>query len=328
MGHKKNKTAISTWLLSLLVLLATPLLGQAQSFPDKPIKILIPFTPGGGTDFVSRVVGTKLAELTGWQIILENRPGAGGNLAVEAAAKAPADGYTLVMGQTDNMMLGPFLYTNLTYDTVKSFEAVVKVSDTPAAIVTSATSNLKTPADLVAKGKTAEGLRWSTAGSGTLGHLIGEDFKQRTGTAVLQVPYKGASPALTDVLGGNVDLYIGTLTGTIPFVNSGKMTLVAVATAKRAELFPNVPTLDETVAQGMDAGIWMGLFAPAGTPASVVATINKEVNRVLQTPEVIEKMKEGGISVGGGSPKSFADFVAKDYANWGRLVKASGVKLN
>lgn len=300
----------------------------AQAYPDKPIKILIPFPPGGGTDFVSRMVGTKLGELTGWQIVLENRPGAGGNLAIEAASKAPADGYTLVMGQTDNMMLGPWLYTNLSYDSVKSFTAVVQLSTTPAAVGSAANSSIKTPQDLIAKGKTPEGLKWSTAGAGTLGHLVGEDFKKRTNINLLQVPYKGASPAITDVMGGQVDVYIGTLTSLVPLMKSGRLTGVAVTTAKRSVDFPDIPTLDESGAKGMDFNIWMGMFAPAGTPANVIALLNKETNRVLQSPDVIEKFKAGGVSAGGGTQQAFAEFVKADYAKWGALVKASGIKLN
>ena len=299
----------------------------SQAYPDKPIKILIPFPPGGGTDFVSRMVGTKLGELTGWQIVLENRPGAGGNLAIEAASKAPADGYTLVMGQTDNMMLGPWLYTNLSYDSVKSFAPVVQLSVTPAAVGSAANSSIKTPQDLIAKGKTPEGLKWSTAGAGTLGHLVGEDFKKRTNINLLQVPYKGASPAITDVMGGQVDVYIGTLTSLVPLMKSGRLTGVAVTTAKRSVDFPDIPTLDESGAKGMDFNIWMGMFAPAGTPPNVIALLNKETNRVLQSPDLIEKFKAGGVSAGGGTSESFAEFVKADYAKWGALVKASGIKL-
>jgi tripartite-type tricarboxylate transporter receptor subunit TctC len=315
--------------LALTAALATVLFAAAaQAYPDKPIKILIPFPPGGGTDFVSRMVGTKLGELTGWQIVLENRPGAGGNLAIEAASKAPADGYTLVMGQTDNMMLGPWLYTNLSYDSVKSFTAVVQLSTTPAAVGSAANSSIKTPQDLIAKGKTPEGLKWSTAGAGTLGHLVGEDFKKRTNINLLQVPYKGASPAITDVMGGQVDVYIGTLTSLVPLMKSGRLTGVAVTTAKRSVDFPDIPTLDESGAKGMDFNIWMGMFAPAGTPANVIALLNKETNRVLQSPDLIEKFKAGGVSAGGGTQEAFAEFVKADYAKWGALVKASGIKLN
>ncbi len=314
--------------LALTTALATvSFAAAAQAYPDKPIKILIPFPPGGGTDFVSRMVGTKLGELTGWQIVLENRPGAGGNLAIEAASKAPADGYTLVMGQTDNMMLGPWLYTNLSYDSVKSFAPVVQLSVTPAAVGSAANSSIKTPQDLIAKGKTPEGLKWSTAGAGTLGHLVGEDFKKRTNINLLQVPYKGASPAITDVMGGQVDVYIGTLTSLVPLMKSGRLTGVAVTTAKRSVDFPDIPTLDESGAKGMDFNIWMGMFAPAGTPPNVIALLNKETNRVLQSPDLIEKFKAGGVSAGGGTSDSFAEFVKADYAKWGALVKASGIKL-
>jgi tripartite-type tricarboxylate transporter receptor subunit TctC len=315
--------------LALTAALATvSFAAAAQTYPDKPIKILIPFPPGGGTDFVSRMVGTKLGELTGWQIVLENRPGAGGNLAIEAASKAPADGYTLVMGQTDNMMLGPWLYTNLSYDSVKSFAPVVQLSVTPAAVGSAANSSIKTPQDLIAKGKTPEGLKWSTAGAGTLGHMVGEDFKKRTNINLLQVPYKGASPAITDVMGGQVDVYIGTLASLVPLMKSGRLTGVAVTTAKRSVDFPDIPTLDESVAKGMDFSIWMGMFAPAGTPPNVIALLNKETNRVLQSPDLIEKLKAGGVSAGGGTSEAFAEFVKADYAKWGALVKASGIKLN
>jgi tripartite-type tricarboxylate transporter receptor subunit TctC len=315
--------------LALTAALATvSFAAAAQAYPDKPIKILIPFPPGGGTDFVSRMVGTKLGELTGWQIVLENRPGAGGNLAIEAASKAPADGYTLVMGQTDNMMLGPWLYTNLSYDSVKSFAPVVQLSVTPAAVGSAANSSIKTPQDLIAKGKSPEGLKWSTAGAGTLGHLVGEDFKKRTNINLLQVPYKGASPAITDVMGGQVDVYIGTLASLVPLMKSGRLTGVAVTTAKRSVDFPDIPTLDESVAKGMDFSIWMGMFAPAGTPPNVIALLNKETNRVLQSPDLIEKLKAGGVSAGGGTSEAFAEFVKADYAKWGALVKASGIKLN
>jgi tripartite-type tricarboxylate transporter receptor subunit TctC len=317
-----GRTALTT----ALALMVASFSAQA-AYPEQPIKILIPFTPGGGTDFVSRMVGFKLSELTGWQVVLENRPGAGGNLAVEAASKSPADGYTLVMGQTDNMMLGPWLYTNLSYDSVKSFAPVVQISVTPAAVGSAANSTIKTPQDLIAKGKTPEGLKWSTAGAGTLGHLIGEDFKKRTNVNLLQVPYKGASPALTDVMGGQVDVYIGTLTSLVPLVKSGKLNAVAVTTAKRSADFPEIPTLDESGAKGTDFSIWMGLFAPTGTPPDVIEVLNREVNRVLQSPDIIAKLKAGGVAPAGGTAQAFGDFVKADYAKWGELVKGSGIKL-
>ncbi len=315
-------------LVVAMSLTAIPLTATAQNFPDKPIKILCPFPPGGGTDFVSRIVAAKLSELTGWQVIVENKPGAGGNLAIEAASKSPADGYTLVMGQTDNMMLGPWLYNNLSYDSVKSFSPVIQVSVTPAGIGTSPKSGIKTPQDLVTKGKSAEGLRWGTAGLGTLGHIVGEDFKKRANINVLQVPYKGAGPAITDVMGGQVDIYIGTLASLAPHAKSGKLVAVAVTSGKRSPEFPDVPTLNETVAKGMDFSIWTGLFAPAGTPAAHIAVLNKEINRVLALPDVIAKMNGAGVAPVGGSVADFTAFVKKDYATWEKVIKDSGVKLN
>ena len=313
----------------LAVLLAgLPLSATAQNYPEQPIKILVPFPPGGGTDFVTRIVSAKLSELTGWQVVIENRPGAGGNLAIEVASKAPADGYTLVMGQTDNMMIGPWLYSSLTYDSVKSFTPIINVSVTPEAISSSASGPLKTPEDLIAKGKTAEGLRWSTAGAGTLGHLVGEDFKNRTNINLLQVPYKGAAPAIADVMGGQVDVYIGTLASQSGLVKGGKLHLVGLASAQRSAQFPNAPTFDQTVAKGMDFSIWMGLFAPVGTSPAIVERINKEMNRVLQNPDVISKLEAGGVTPAGGTPQAFAEFVKEDYANWGKLAKSSGVKLD
>ena len=323
-----NRLACYARAFAFALLACATAVSAAEKFPEQPIRIFVPFPPGGGTDFTSRIVGAKLAELTGWQVVIENRPGAGGNLAVEAASKAAPDGYTLVMGQTDNVMLGPWLYPSLTYDTVKSLTPVVQVSVTPAAIGSAASGPIKTPQDLVTKGKSAQGLRWSTAGAGTLGTLIGEDFKNRTNINLLQVPYKGAAPAIPDGLGGQVDIYIGTLTSLVPLIQSGKLNGVAVTTAKRSANFPNIPTLDESVAKGVDFTIWMGLFGPAGIPPAIVETLNREINRVLKSPDVIEKFEANGVSAAGGTSKQFADFVAKEYAMYGKLVKASGIKAN
>lgn len=320
--------SVRNFALAVLVVASTPFLVKADGFPDQPIRIVVPFSPGGGTDFVSRLVGTKLAELTGWQVIVENRPGAGGNLAIEAVSRAPADGYTLVMAQPDNVSLGPWLYSNLTYDTVKSFAPVIEVTDMPAAISSSSKSSIKTPEDLITQGKTAQGLRWSTAGAGTMGHLIGEDFRKNANINLLQVPYKGASPALTDVMGGQIDVYIGTLASQVSLVKSGRLNLVAVTTAKRSPQFPDTKTLDETVAKGVDFGVWMGLLAPVGTPRPVIEKLNTEINRVLKLPDVIAKLSETGVEPVGGTPEQFAAFLKKDYENWGRLAKASGVKLD
>ena len=316
-----------------IILAVAPMVSQAQDYPSKPIRLLIPFTPGGGTDFVSRVVGSKLAETLKWQIVMENRPGASGNLAIALAAQSAPDGYTIVMGQSDNMMLGPYLYANVGYDTIKSFAPIIQVSEAPLALVTHAPAagappGLRSVADLIAKGKAPSGITWATAGNGSMGHLYGEQLKSVAAIKLLQVPYKGAAPALADVMGGSVDVAILSVPSVLGLVKGGKLTPVAVTTAKRSAMLPTTPTLDEAGIKGVDTGIWLGLFAPAGTPPLIVARLNEEVNKVLQMPDVREKIANGGATPVGGSSLDFAAFLSADYAKWGRIVKDSGVKLD
>lgn len=310
-----------------------PLAAVAQDFPTKPIRLLIPFPPGGGTDTVSRVVATALTEQMKWQIVPENRPGAAGNLAIAQAALAAPDGYTIVMGQTDNMGLGPHLYPNAGYDTLKSFVPIIQVSETPLAIVSSAAPTGGQPrltnlADMIAKGKTPAGLTWATAGNGSLGHLYGEQLKALTGINLLQVHYKGAAPAMTDVMGGQVDVSILSVVSVAPLVKGGKLTPLAVTTSKRSPALPDAPTVAEQGARGIDTGIWLGLFAPVGTPPAIVARLNAAIDKVLQLPEVREKLLSAGSIPAGGSSDGFAKFLAIDYPKWGQVVKSAGVKLS
>ena len=313
------------------VLGLVPLAAAAQDYPARPIRLLIPFPPGGGTDFVSRVVASALSETLKWQVIPENRPGAAGNLAIAQAAQAAPDGYTIVMGQSDNMALGPYLYANVGYDTIKSFAPIVQVSEASLALVTnaagSAEARLANVADLVRKGKTAAGLTWATAGNGSMGHMFGEQFKSVAAINLLQVPYKGAAPAMADVMGGQVDVAIMSVPSVLGLVKGGKLTAVAVTTSRRSGMLPNTPTLDEAGVTGVEAGIWLGLFAPAGTPPPIVARLNAEINKVLQLPEVRDKIINGGATPIGGSSEDFAAFLRADYAKWGRIVRESGVKL-
>jgi tripartite-type tricarboxylate transporter receptor subunit TctC len=310
-----------------------PLAAAAQDFPTKPIRLLIPFPPGGGTDTVSRVVATALSEQMKWQVVPENRPGAAGNLAVAQAAQAAPDGYTIVMGQTDNMGLGPHLYPNAGYDTLKSFVPIIQVSETPLAIVSTAAATgsqakLANLADLLAKGKSQAGVTWATAGNGSLGHLYGEQLKALTGINLLQVHYKGAAPAMTDVMGGQVDVAILSVVSVLPLVKGGKLTPVAVTTSKRSPALPDTPTVAEQGVKGADTGTWLGLFAPVGTPPAVVARLNAAIDKALQAPEVREKLLAAGSIPAGGSSDAFAKFLAVDYPKWGQVVKASGVKLS
>lgn len=305
---------------------------QAQTeYPTKPIRLLIPFPPGGGTDFVSRTVGHKLAESTKWSIVLENMPGAAGNLAIATAARAAPDGYTIVMGQSDNMMLGPWLYPNVGYDTIKSFTPIVQTTVSPLVIVShaqpAAGPRLAHMSDLVAKGGAGPGVAWASAGNGTVGHLFVEQFRRQIGGRYLHVPYKGATPALNDVLGGSVDAAIVSVPSALGLVQGGKLKAVAVTTPQRSGMLPDTPTLAESGIKGMDVGIWLGLFAPAGTPAAVVARLNAEINKVLSLPDVREKLANGGSAAVGGTAEDFAQFVRTDYERWGKIAREAAIKV-
>ena len=305
---------------------------QAQDYPNRPIRLLIPFPPGGGTDFVSRTVATKMSETLKWQIVPENKPGASGNLAIAEAARSAPDGYTIVMGQSDNMMLGPYLFQNVGYDTVASFTPIIQVSEAPLAIVSNAQPTdkqvkLTTLADMVAKGKTPAGLSWATAGNGSVGHLYGEQVKAAAAIKLLQVPYKGAAPGLNDLMVGSVDVAIMSVPSVLPLVRGGKLTPLAVTTSKRSAMLPETPTVSEAGIKGIDTPIWLGLFAPVGTPPAIIAKLNAEVNKILAMPDVREKIANGGAAAAGGTSEDFAAFVRQDYAKWGKIVKESGVKL-
>jgi tripartite-type tricarboxylate transporter receptor subunit TctC len=315
-------------LMAALALAGVAAGASAQAWPSKPIKLLIPFPPGGGTDFVSRAVGTKLAETTGWNVVLENRPGAAGNIAIAAAANSPADGYTIVMGQSDNMMLGPWLLQSAGYDTVKSFTPIVQVSVAPLVIAAAVGSKITGPAEMIAAGKAGNGITWATAGSGSVGHLFGEQLRQATGMKLTQVHYKGAAPAITDVIGGQVDVTILSSGSVLPQIRGGKLRAVAVTPGKRSPILPDTPTIAEAGLKDVDVSIWLGLFAPVGTPPEIVARINAEVNKVLQMLDIREKLGGQGIAPAGGTAESFAAFVRDDYARWGKVVKESGVKVD
>jgi tripartite-type tricarboxylate transporter receptor subunit TctC len=329
---RRQKVINSNRLLALLfaagaACLALPQPSLAQDYPNKSIRLVIPYPPGGGTDYVGRVVGTKVAELTKWTVILENRPGAGGNLAAEAVAKSAPDGYTLLLAQTDSVMVSPWLNPSVGYDTLKSFTPVVHLTITPGAIVSATTSTIRTPADMIAKGKTTEGLRWATAGAGTFGDLLGEQYKKAMKINLVNTAYKGAAPALTDLMGGHVDVALLSLGSVLPQVKTGKLHAVAVTAATRANLLPDTPTLAESGATGMDGSIWVGIFVPVGTPMPIVQKLNAEFNRALQQPDVKEKIVSVGVDVVGGSVETYTEFVKTDFARWGKIVKDSGIKL-
>ncbi|MDB5874294.1 MAG: LacI family transcriptional regulator, partial [Ramlibacter sp.] len=252
---------------ALLAGTAPVALAQA-SYPTQPIKLIVPFPPAGGTDSVARLLVEKITTGSGWTFVIDNRPGAGGNIGLDAVAKSKPDGYTIGMGQTANLVINPALYPKMPYDAIKDFIPVALIAGQPLVLVVKAESPIRNVADLVAAAKAKPGtLSMASAGNGTVGHLSGELFAQRAGAKILHVPYKGAAPAATDLMGGQVDFYFATPQTVIPLIKGGKLRALAVTSARRVPVLPDVPTIDESGYKGFEATDWKALVAPIGTPA-------------------------------------------------------------
>jgi tripartite-type tricarboxylate transporter receptor subunit TctC len=307
---------------------ATGTLAQA-AYPAKPIRLIVPFPPGGGTDMIARTVAQKVADTNKWNVIVDNRPGAGGNLGVDAAAKAAPDGYTLVMAQTDNVVLNPLLYSKLTYDPVKDLVPVGLVASGPAVLVVRADSPYKTLADVVAAAKAEPGkLTFASPGLGTVSHLISELWQTSSGMKLTHVPYRGLSQALPDVLSGQVDMYMGSIPTLQGHIKGGKVRALAVTTAKRSPVLPQVPTYTESGIPGVElASVW-GVMAPAGTPEAVIQRINTELNKALQQPDMREKILASGAGVLGGSPQEMGALYTSDRQRLAPVVRDSGTRLD
>ena len=300
----------------------------AQEYPSKPIKLVVPFPPSGGTDILSRTVANYLTSTNKWTVVVDNRAGAGGNIGVDAAAKSPPDGYTLVMGQTSNLTISPSLYAKLPYDPVKDLAPIALVGSGPIAIVVRADSPYKTLADLINAAKTKPGsVTMASPGNGTVAHLAGVRLQKITGAQFEHIPYKGAAGAIPDLLGGNVDFFLSSVPTLQAQVASGRMRALAVTSAKRSPVFPTVPTVGETV-KGFEANTWFGILAPAGTPKPVLAKLNQEINKALKDPAVRKAIENEGGEVLGGTPEQFAALIKSDMASWGALVKESGAKVD
>jgi len=301
----------------------------AQAWPSKPIRILVPFPPGGGTDVIARETSQRVAAATGWTFIIDNKPGAGGNLGVDAAAKSPADGYTLVLGQTSNLAINPSLYAKMPYDSQKDLVPIVLVANAPLVMVTGASSPYRTLADAVKAAKAKPGhVNFASPGNGTVAHLTSELFQKAAGIQTQHVPYKGAAQALTDVISGQVELYMSSVPTLIGQIKQGKLRALAVTSASRVDDLPNVPTINESGYKGFDAVTWFGLLAPAGTPKEVVTRLNAEFNKALKQPELAKRLSDEGADPAGGTPEQFAALIKEEIPRWGKVVKDSGAKID
>jgi tripartite-type tricarboxylate transporter receptor subunit TctC len=301
----------------------------AQAWPARPIRLVVPFPPGGGTDIIARSTSQAVAAATGWTFVVDNKPGAGGNLGVDAIAKSKPDGYTIVIGQTSNLAINPTLYAKMPYDSQKDLAPIVLLANAPLVMVTGADSPLKTVADAVnaAKAKPAA-LNFASPGNGTVAHLTSEMFQKAAGVKTQHVPYKGAAQALTDVVSGTVDLYMSSVPTLIGQIKQGKLRPLAVTSAKRVDDLPNVPTIDESGYKGFEAVTWFGLVAAAGTPKEVIAKLNTEFNKALQQETLRKKLSDEGAEAAGGTPEQFGTLIKDEVPRWGKVIKESGAKVD
>ena len=312
------------WLFSLLAL---PI--QANTWPAKPIRLLVPFPPGGGTDIVARDVAHKITASTQWVFVVDNKPGSGGNLGIDAAAKAPADGYTWVIGQTSNLAINPNLYSKLPYNPQTDLTPIGLIGHSPLLMVVAQQSSYRTLADVVAAAKAQpQALNYATSGNGTVAHLATEMFQRAAGIKLTHVPYKGASQGLTDVIGGQVQLYISSVPTLIGHIKSGKLRALAVTSLQRVNDLPVVPTVSESGFKGFEAVTWFGLLGPARLPSSVVSNINAELNKALSAPDLRAKLEEQGLSVSPVTPDQFGRLIKTDTDKWSQVIKLSGARAD
>lgn len=306
-----------------------PLGALAQAWPAKPIRVVVPFPAGGGTDIVARDVTNKLTSLTKWTFVIDNKPGSGGNLGIDTAAKAPADGYTLVVGQTSNLAINPSLYSKLPYDPVKDLTPIGLIGNAPLVLVVATDSPFKSLADVVKAAKAQPSfINYATSGNGTVAHLATELLQREAGIQLTHIPYKGAAQGINDVIGGQVQLYISSVPTLLGHIKNGKLRALVVTANKRTDDLPQTPTVAESGYKGFEAVTWFGLLGPAKLPASVVAGANAELNKALQSPDLRKKLEDQGLNVTPSSPDEFGKLIKADIAKWAPVVKDSGAKVD
>ena len=317
--------ACTTFAVLLSTTIANPA-WCAESWPSRSIRFIVPYPPGGPTDLMARSMSGRLAEALGQPVVVDNRAGAGGNVGAELAAKAPPDGYTLVMGAISTHSINASLYSKLAYDPVRDFAPITQASIIPLVINAHPSLPVNGVRELIALAKKNPGqLSYGSSGSGGGTHLAGELFKMMSGTSMVHVPYKGLSPATADVMGGNIPLLFNDLTTAIQPYKAGRLTILAVSTAKRVPQLPDVATIGETL-PGYEAYTWFGVLVPAGTPQPVIDRLSRESMKILQSDEIKKRFAEVGAEPVGGTPQQFAAFMAAETAKWAKVIKASGAK--
>jgi tripartite-type tricarboxylate transporter receptor subunit TctC len=302
---------------------------HAQAWPTKPIKWVVPFAPGGTTDILARTIGDKLAIALGQPVIIENKPGAGGGVGADYTAKAPADGYTIMGGTISTHAINASLYKSLPYDPVKDFAPITLIARVPNMLVVNPDVPAKNVAELIALMKASPAkYTFASSGNGTSQHLSGELFKTMAGVEMQHIPYKGSPPALQDVVGGQVTMTFDNITTAWPLAKGGKLRALAVTTAKRSSVAPEVPTLAESGLAGYEVGSWQGVFAPAGTPPEIVKRLNAEIVKIIRMPDVNDKLTALGAEPVGNTPEEFGALVRAEVGKWADVVKKSGAKVD
>ena len=295
-------------------------------YPSKPLRIVVGFPPGGNSDFVARAVGRGLGELWGQQVIVDNRPGAGGNVAAEIVAKAPPDGHTLLLGVFAHAV-NPSLYAKLPFDALRDFAPVILCASSANILVVHPSLPAKTVRELIALAKAKPGaITYASAGNGTASHLAGELLKMRAGIDIVHVPYRGTGLAHTDLMGGRVTMFFAAMAGTLPSVQAGRLRALGVTTIKRWPGAPNVPTMVEAGMPGFEVNSWSGLLVPAGTPKEIVVRLNTEVARILRSPETAERLYSFGAEAIDNTPEEFAAYINAEFLKWAKVIKAAGLR--
>ena len=312
--------------ISVAILLATiacPAL--AQTWPSQPIRLIVPYPPAGATDVVARELADKVGRANGWTFVVDNKPGAGGNIGMDALAKSKPDGYTLAVGQTSNLAINPTLYPKVPYDALRDITPIAFITQQPVVVVVRADSPYKSLADLISAGKTKNTLTMASAATGTVGHLAGEMLARKAGFSFSHVPYKGAGPALTDLMGGQTDFMMPTPQAALQLIQAGKLRALAVTSTKRIGVLPNVPTVDESGYPGFEAVDWKVLVGPANLPAPLVQRIHDEVERATSTPEMQSRVSSEGSAIVTGTSEQLVTFIKAEHARWSSVVKSAGV---